>query len=343
MFQEKLKQLEAKFPIGSRKMHNFVFTGLKISQGADYSITVDQSQYVKDINAIVLSRERRSQPESVVSEDEWQALRAVIGSLQYAAVNTRPDICSRLGWLQSQINKAKVSTLIEANRTLHEAKQHASVALRIQPIPIPDLRFVAFSDASFASEKCPDSHQGMMIMAAHKCIGENERSPINPIVWHSKKIQKVAVSTLSAEAMALAGAVDMLSWVRLFWAWLCDYRCDWRQADETLLRLPPAFSALTPEMPERQPMPEVFNGVVAIATLKQVLASQGKRRSSVWWDRDPSGGLQRCGGHSDSEAGVGFAGQKTQQRVVGQGSEVEVERFTQHVMDVMATKNPNSE
>ena len=37
------------------------------------------------------------------------------------------------------------------------------------------------------------------------------------MVWHSKKIQKVAVSTLSAEAMALAGAVDMLSWVRLFW------------------------------------------------------------------------------------------------------------------------------
>ena len=105
-----------------------------------------------------------------------------------------------------------MSTLVEANRTLHEAKQHSNVALRIQSIPVPDLRFVAFSDASFASEKCPDSHQGMMIMSAHKCIGENRRSPINPMVWHSKKIQKVAVSTLSAEAMALAGAVDMLSW-----------------------------------------------------------------------------------------------------------------------------------
>ena len=181
VFQAKLQQLEKKFPFGSRKMHKFVFTGLQITQGADYSITVDQSQYIRDINAIVISKDRRNHPDHVVTEEERQSLRAVIGSLQYAAVNTRPDICSRLGWLQSQINKAKVSTLVEGNRTLHEAKQFSSVAIRIQPIPIKYLRFVAFSDASFASEKCPDAHQGMMIMSAHKCIGENRRSPVNPI------------------------------------------------------------------------------------------------------------------------------------------------------------------
>ena len=93
-------------------------------------------------------------------------------------------------------------------------------------------------------------------MSAHKCIGQNQRSPINPIVWHSKKIQKVAVSTLSAEAMALAGAVDILSWIRLYWAWLCDQKVDWRKADETLMKLPPAFSALTPEEADQTHMPD---------------------------------------------------------------------------------------
>ena len=165
-------------------------------------------------------------------------------------MNTRPDLGSRLGWLQSRVNSAKVSVLTEANRVFHEAKQHADVAIRIQSIPIPNIRYVAFSDASFASGKCHDSHQGMIIVAADKCIGENKRSPVNPIAWQSKKIQKVAVSTLSAEAMALAGAVDMLSWVQLFWAWICDHRCDWRNADTTLLRLPPAFSALNPDEDE---------------------------------------------------------------------------------------------
>jgi hypothetical protein len=83
--------------------------------------------------------------------------------------------------LQSQVNKAKVATLLEANRILHEAKEYSSVSLRIQPIAVDDLRFVAFSDASFASEKVQDSHQGMIVMAAHKNIGHNQRSPINPI------------------------------------------------------------------------------------------------------------------------------------------------------------------
>ena len=133
---------------------------------------------------------------------------------------------------------------MEANKILHEAKMFADVTVKIQPIPLEHLRFVAFSDASFASEKNPDSHQGMLIMACHKDIGDNKSSVVNPIVWHSKKIQKVVVSTLSAEAMSLAGAVDVLSWIRLYWAWILDGNCKWQMADEALLRLPPAFAAI---------------------------------------------------------------------------------------------------
>ena len=249
-FQQKLNELETRFPFGSKKSRDFTFTGLKIHQKENYAIEVDQTQYVKDIHAIAITRERRAQTTSLVTESERQQLRAVIGSLQYAAVNTRPDLCSRLGWLQSRINQATVDTLISANRILHEAKQHADFGITVQPIDLTDVRFVAFSDASFASEKCPDSHQGMLIAAAHKSIGENQKSSISPLLWHSRKIQKVAVSTLSAEAMALAGAVDVLSWVRLVWAWLIDTKCNWRQADKLLPTLPPAFSAIPPEPEE---------------------------------------------------------------------------------------------
>ena len=245
-FHDKLRKLEQKFPFGSRKSRNFTFTGLKIDQKNDGSIWVNQEQYVKDISAITVPRDRRAIPDAVVTEAERQSLRAVIGSLQYAATNSRPDLCSRLGMLQSQINRAKVSTLVEANKVLHEAKMFAGTTLKIQPIPMDQLRFIAFSDASFASQKVPDSHQGMVIMSCNKLIGENRTSVVNPIVWHSKKIQKVAVSTLSAEAMSLAGAVDILSWVRLYWGWLNNIDLKWKQADETLLKLPPAFAAIPP-------------------------------------------------------------------------------------------------
>eukprot|EP00435_Cladocopium_sp_Y103_P037577 s2392_g10.t1 len=254
-FHAKLDQLAAKYPFGSKKTREFTFTGLKISQKSDNSIWVSQEKYVKDINPISIPKERRMTPQDAVSEGERQALRALIGSLQYAAINTRPDLASRLGWLQSNINKATVSTLLEANKVLHEAKLFSDVTVKIQPIPLEHLRFVAFSDASFASERVPDSHQGMLIMACHKDIGDNKSSVVNPIVWHSKKIQKVVVSTLSAEAMSLAGAVDVLSWIRLFWAWLRDGKCQWQQADETLLKLPPAFAAIPPSDESNTPSP----------------------------------------------------------------------------------------
>ena len=249
-FQEQLSKLEKLFPFGSKKQRSFTFTGLKIQQSADSTITVDQTQYVKDIMPITVSKERRNQMDQPITEAERQSLRALIGSLFYAAINTRPDLGSRLSWLQSSINKAVVGTLLEANKVLHEAKLFADTSIKVQAIPLKDVRFVAFSDASFASSKTPDSHQGMIIMAAHSDIGENKSSPISPLVWHSKKIQRVAVSTLSAEAMALAGSVDILSWVRLYWAWINEITIQWKDTDKTLLRLPPAFSALPPQEDE---------------------------------------------------------------------------------------------
>ena len=253
LFHEKLRLLEKKFPFGSQKKLDFVFTGLHIAQQADGTITVDQSQYVKEINPITLEKGRRHRPEDAVNEKERQNLRALIGSLQYAAINSRPDLCHRLGLLQSAINKAKVEHLLEANKVLHEAKQHANVSLRIQPISLDDVRFVAFSDASFASEKNPDSYQGTIIMAAHKDIANNQTTRVNPIAWQSKKIQRVAVSTLSAETMALASTTDLLIWIRLYWAWLINPRMDWKDTDKTLLTLPPAFSALPEHARQEHP------------------------------------------------------------------------------------------
>ena len=246
VFQKKLMRLREKFPFGSHKKKNFTFTGLKIEQDDKFEIKVSQEQYVKDIQPIVIDKDRKLTVDAPVNEGERQSLRALVGSLQYAAVNSRPDVCSRLGWLQSRINSAKVSTLIEANKTLHEAKMHSKVSIRIQPIEIDRVRFIAFSDASFASNKEPDSHQGMIIMACDDSIQSNRPSVVNPIVWHSKKIPKVAVSTLSAEAMALAGSVDVLSWIRLYWGWLMNTKLPWKVADETLFQLPPAFAAIPP-------------------------------------------------------------------------------------------------
>ena len=128
-----------------------------MDQQPNGKITMKQTKHVNNINPIKIPTDRKVQKESPITEDERQMLRALVGSLQYAAVHTRPDLSSR----QSSINHATVETLTFANQTLHEAKKHSDVTIQIQPILVKDFRFLAFSDASFASKGNPNSLEAL--------------------------------------------------------------------------------------------------------------------------------------------------------------------------------------
>lgn len=74
----------------------------------------------------------RQELESPTTEAERQKLRGLIGCLPYASTNSRPDLGSRLPFLQGQINQACVQTLGDGN-----------------PIPVADIRFLTLSDAAY--------------------------------------------------------------------------------------------------------------------------------------------------------------------------------------------------
>ena len=248
-FHQQISKLESKYPFGSKKSRAFTFTGIDLQQNTDNSIELSQSKYIKNINPISLKSERRAQENQPVTEAERHLLRGLIGSLQYAAVHTRPDLSSALSQLQSQINKATVSTLTAANKALHIAKKHHDVTIKIKPISPEDLRFVAFSDASFASKSKPESHAGMIVVATHKDISQNKACVISPLSWGTKKIQRVVTSTLSAETTALSTALDQLTWIRLYWAWIQNPSIKW-QKPETIQDLPDAISIPTVKLNE---------------------------------------------------------------------------------------------
>ena len=244
-FQQVMDKLEQKYAFGSKRSSAFTFTGIELTQKHDHSIVLSQSAYVRKIQSISIEAHRKTQPELPVNETERGHLRGLIGSLQYAATNTRPDLSSRLSLLQSEINSANIETLQSANRLLHEAKRYHDVTVTIKPIPTKNFRFMAFSDASFASTKKPDSHAGSIIVGTHEDINNNMQCPISPLAWGSKKIQKVVTSTLSAETTSLATALDQMAWIRLHWQWLHDPKVQWRNPDSALLQLDPAISVST--------------------------------------------------------------------------------------------------
>lgn len=206
---------------------------------------MSQAAYVKKIPPINIDSNRKSDPQAPVTEEERLALRGLVGSLQYASVNTRPDLASKLSLLQSSINQAKVEHLHEGNRLLHEAKRNSDVQIVIKPIPINAFRFMAFSDASFASASKPSSHIGTLIVGTHERILKQEQCPISPISWGCRKIQRIVTSTLSAESTALASTLDQLAWLRLFWGWLHDPSIKWKTPEVCLQETQPAITVPT--------------------------------------------------------------------------------------------------
>ena len=242
-FHEVLEQLRALFSFGSFEEGSFTFTGIRLHQWDDSSIEMDQRDYVEGIEPINVSRERRKNPESPLTETERARFRQLIGSLQYAAVHTRADISAKVGELQSAVNRAQVTHLLEANRVLYEAKTNP-VSIMIVPIAENEVTFCAFSDASFASSTKLSAHQGSMIFATHSSILENQTAVVCPMAWSSKRIPRVVRSTLGAEAFALSNSVDRLSWIRILWAWLKDAEVKW-QEPENLLQKEPTAAAVT--------------------------------------------------------------------------------------------------
>ena len=97
VFAQQVQALKKKvLPFCSEKEGSLVFTGIHPRQRADYSIEASQDEYVQQIQPLHVSRLRRSKPESSLDAAEVSQLRGIIGSLQYAVTNTRPDSAARL-------------------------------------------------------------------------------------------------------------------------------------------------------------------------------------------------------------------------------------------------------
>ena len=234
-----LEKLRGIYSFGSYDEGEFTFTGIRFRQWDDSSVEMDQTQYIEKIDPVHVPKHRRNEPSSRLTAEEVHELRRLNGSLQYAAVHTRPDLAAKVGILQSAVNRAEVRHLLEANRVLYEAKA-SPVSLMVVPIPEPHVTFCTFSDASFATSKDSNSYQGTLVVATDWRMLANEKAVIVPVAWSSRKIARVVRSTLSAEVVSLCGSVDRMSWLRLFWEWLKSPDIDLCQPDEVLKQAPRA-------------------------------------------------------------------------------------------------------
>lgn len=76
-FEKAIDALEKKYPFGSKKQKNFVFAGIQVNQEISGDITLNQTEYVKNIPPIEIPRERRKESKATATTDEIQSLRGL--------------------------------------------------------------------------------------------------------------------------------------------------------------------------------------------------------------------------------------------------------------------------
>ncbi|CAI7752432.1 unnamed protein product [Closterium sp. NIES-53] len=151
--------------------------------------------------------------EESVGEEERRRFHSLVGSLMYAAVNTRPDVAFATGQLARVVqypNEEQVAAGMRVAKYLGQTAtvvlQYSAAALRSQKgadgVELGRLFLTAFSDASYASEPEDMTSVGGFIC----CVGGG------PTAWESKKQVDQALSSVESEYMALFRAVREIVW-----------------------------------------------------------------------------------------------------------------------------------
>ncbi|CAI7759892.1 unnamed protein product, partial [Closterium sp. NIES-53] len=154
-------------------------------------------------------------PEESIGEEERRRFHSLVGSLMYAAVNTRPDVAFATGQLARVVqcpNEEQVAAGMRVAKYLGQTPtvglQYSAAAQRRKKgadgVEPGRLFLTAFSDASFASEPEDMTSVGGFIC----CVGGG------PTAWEIKKQVDQALSSVESEYMALFCAVREIVWQR---------------------------------------------------------------------------------------------------------------------------------
>ncbi|CAI7882050.1 unnamed protein product [Closterium sp. NIES-53] len=153
--------------------------------------------------------------EESVGEEERRHFHSLVGSLMYAAVNTRPDVAFATGQLARVVQCPNEEQVAAGMRVAKYLGQTATVGLQFSAaaerrqkgadgVEPGCLFLTAFSDASYASEPEDMTSVGGFIC----CVGGG------PTDWESKKQMDQALSSVESEYMALFRAVREIVWQR---------------------------------------------------------------------------------------------------------------------------------
>lgn len=199
---EVMEKLRSRFQAGKLEIGAFTYVGFKLQQDPN-GILMDQTDYVKDLDTPLLSPQRVSEKQSLLSEKELSVLRSLVGRLNWVVQGTRPDIAFETVELSTKLRKGVVSDLVTAVKVTRKIKGEAALVFFPALGHPTEWKIVVFSDAAHANLS-----DGVGSMGAHIVLLVGKSGKCCPLSWHAGKIKRVVRSTIAAEALSLQEALE---------------------------------------------------------------------------------------------------------------------------------------
>ena len=205
-----MKGIKSKFSLSSECVRDFRYVGFKVKQHDD-KITFNQSEYLKDIKPISVSKERESMTDQPLSREEQLEMKRRCGQLNWLSTHTRPDIAFDLAELSGRTSSLKVSDVTKMNKLITKLKNSDIGIVYPRMKDVENLRVAVFADASLGNLPDKGSQAGYLVFLVD-CEGNAAL-----IDWKSHKIRRIVRSTLAAETLSMSDAVDAAMLIASTW------------------------------------------------------------------------------------------------------------------------------
>ena len=195
-----IEPFKSNFKISRLDSKAFKYVGINISQMEDH-VTLDQRDYLNSLKTQLLDEALMTDKTRHASHAEKKIFRHGIGQLGWIAGMTRPQGSFSFCVLSTRQSDPLISDFVKYTKAIRDLKSDDSW-MKIPKLDLKSLFITVYSDASFGNLSQGASQMGYIIFL-HDKIGKSV-----PLSWVSKKIKRVARSTLTAETLAAVEAVD---------------------------------------------------------------------------------------------------------------------------------------
>ena len=214
-FEKAKAYVRSKLNVKKEHKQQFEFLGRTIKQLDDFTILINQHEYINKIEPIFVTTARRRTPDAKATPEEVSKYRSLGQQLAWPARTTLPGLAYDVSDLQQRTVGLDVAQILKANTVLRTAKAMVArdVMLRLPPgSKNGNFGVLCVHDASYDRQPRGGSQQGYMTLVTDRGLSGR---PAIVLDWVSSRIHRVVKSTLAAESAAAAFAYDRSCFVRV--------------------------------------------------------------------------------------------------------------------------------